>query len=144
MFRNLLETVIEKETLAASTIAFQNSQETNVSVVDIPDSSRRVGLVVRKIGMLPQWTNEGNRILCTVLEVDENHVVSITSPEAWYKSSAVGKRKAFNRHGPMWRVTVGAGNDDPTKYTLGYRRQFVRAGIPVKGWVFFVFCSAFR
>lgn len=130
--KNLLEAVIEKETLATSNFALKNSQEACVSITDIPKSSRRVGLVVRKIGMLPQWTNEGNRILCTVLEVNENHVVSVTSPDSWYKSSAVGKRKAFNRHGPMWRVTVGAGNDDPTKYTLAYRRQFVRAGIPIK------------
>ncbi|EGT52039.1 hypothetical protein CAEBREN_16123 [Caenorhabditis brenneri] len=130
--KNLLEQVIEKETLANSTFAHQSSQETSVTIGDIPETSRRVGLVVRKIGMLPQWTNEGTRILCTVLEVNENHVVSITSPEMWYKSSAVGKRKAFNRHGPMWRVTVGAGNDDPTKYTLAYRRQFAKAGIPTK------------
>ena len=131
--RNLLDDVIKKETLAASALARNDSQETNVAIIDIPHSSRRVGLVVRKIGMLPQWTNDGNRILCTVLEVDENHVVSVTSPDSWYKASAVGKRKAFNRHGPMWRVTVGAGNDDPTKYTLAYRRQFARAGVPTKG-----------
>lgn len=130
--KSLLEDVIKKETLATSSLAHQNSHETNVSIVDIPRSSRRVGLVVRKIGMLPQWTNEGHRILCTVLEVYENHVVSVTSPDSWYKSSAVGKRKAFNRNGPMWRVTVGAGNEDPTKYTLAYRRQFSKAVVPIK------------
>lgn len=130
--KSLLESVIEKETLIASTLSRQTVHESTSTISDISVSSRRVGLVVRKIGMLPQWTNEGTRILCTVLQVDENHVVSVTSPQSWYKSSSVGKRKAFNRHGPMWRVTVGAGNADPTKYTLSYRKQFSRAGVPTK------------
>lgn len=130
--KNLLETVIERETLSSAALTQQNSLQTTVSLTDIPDSSRRVGLVVRKIGMLPQWTTDGNRILCTVLEVNENHVVSVTSPESWYKASVIGKKKAFNRQGPMWRVTVGSGNDDPTKYTHAYRKQFIKASVPVK------------
>ncbi|CAI2347351.1 unnamed protein product [Caenorhabditis sp. 36 PRJEB53466] len=44
----------------------------------------------------------------------------------------VGKRKAFNRNGAMWRVTVGAGNSDPNNYSLSYRRQFLNSGTPVK------------
>uniref|UniRef100_A0A1I7U346 Large ribosomal subunit protein uL3m n=1 Tax=Caenorhabditis tropicalis TaxID=1561998 RepID=A0A1I7U346_9PELO len=133
--KSLLESVVEKERLVSTTLARQCAQETHVSVSDIPESSRRVGLVVQKIGMIPQWTTDGNRILCTVLQVDENHVVSVTSPENWYKASAVGKRKAYNRQGPMWRVTVGTSNDNPTKYTLAYRKQFLKAGIPTKAKV---------
>ncbi|PIC38058.1 hypothetical protein B9Z55_010196 [Caenorhabditis nigoni] len=130
--KTLLETVIEKENQVASTFANQASHQAATSIADIPASSRRVGLVVRKIGMLPQWTKEGGRILCTILEVDENHVVGVTSPDSWYKASAIGKRKAFNRHGPMWKVTVGATNEDPTNYTSAYRKKFTRAGVPVK------------
>lgn len=34
----------------------------------------------------------------------QNHVVSVISPEDWYRTSIVGKRKAFNREGPMHKV----------------------------------------
>ncbi|CAI5445443.1 unnamed protein product [Caenorhabditis angaria] len=126
--KKLLEKVIERE----GTRFGEELDNSKAAITDIGESTRRVGLVVRKIGMLPQWTTNGTRILCTVLEVVENNVVSVTSPEDWYKMSAIGKRKAFNRNGPMWKVTVGSINDDPTKYSVGYRRQFNRAGIPIK------------
>ncbi|VDM73092.1 unnamed protein product, partial [Strongylus vulgaris] len=137
--------------------------------------------------MLPQWTVEGERILCTLLEVCEvsifdvifsisknkhdeghyiehylpfiyflvgklhfdefifsskcnsirctvfqNHVISVVSPEEWYRKSIVGKRKAFNREGPLWKVTVGAVNGDSDRFTRAYRNQFTRACVPVK------------
>uniref|UniRef100_A0AC35U1Y8 39S ribosomal protein L3, mitochondrial n=1 Tax=Rhabditophanes sp. KR3021 TaxID=114890 RepID=A0AC35U1Y8_9BILA len=96
-----------------------------------PDS-RRVGLMATKIGMLPQWLNNGTRILCTVFHIQDNHVVSTTDPETWFKKSFVGKRKAFNRDGPMWKVTVGAINMNPHKLTAPYRRIFDTAGVPCK------------
>ncbi|RCN46060.1 ribosomal protein L3 [Ancylostoma caninum] len=85
--------------------------------------------------MLPQWTVDGDRILCTLLEVCENHVVNTVSPSDWYRKSIVGKRKAFNREGPLWKVTVGAVNGDPDKFTHAYRNQFTRACVPVKKYL---------
>lgn len=41
-----------------------------------------------------------------MIEVPENHVISTTDPDTWYKSSLVGKSKAFGRFGPMWRVSL--------------------------------------
>uniref|UniRef100_A0A158P9C4 Large ribosomal subunit protein uL3m n=1 Tax=Angiostrongylus cantonensis TaxID=6313 RepID=A0A158P9C4_ANGCA len=90
------------------------------------------GLLARKIGMMPQWTITGERILCTLLEICQNHVVSVVSPEDWYRKSIVGKRKAFNREGPLWKVTVGAVNGDANIYTHLYRKQFAKARIPPK------------
>uniref|UniRef100_F1L8Z6 Large ribosomal subunit protein uL3m n=1 Tax=Ascaris suum TaxID=6253 RepID=F1L8Z6_ASCSU len=95
-------------------------------------NSKRVGLLARKLGMLPQWLNNGTRVLCTMLEFPENCVVSAIDPETWYRKSIVGKKKAFGIQGPMWKVTVGAVNADPSKFTHVYRDIFMRQGLPVK------------
>ena len=109
-------------------------------------TSKRTGVLVKKIGVQPQWLNDGRRILCTLLEVLDNHVISYLSPDQWYSQSIVGKRKAFNRHGEFGRLTVGAVTADPTKVlacfkasiytplqlTAEYMAQFSHAGVPPK------------
>ncbi|KAK6022167.1 50S ribosomal protein L3 [Ostertagia ostertagi] len=115
--------------------AATKSQEGEARIADIELPTRRVGLLARKIGMAPQWTVTGDRILCTLLEICENHVVSVVSPDEWYRRSPVGKRKAFNREGPMWKVTVGAVDYDMDRFTQAYRNQFIRAGVPVKKYL---------
>jgi len=96
------------------------------------ETSKRFGLIARKIGMHPLWLNDGTRVLCTLLEIPENHVVSVIDPDTWFKTSLVGKQKAFTRRGPMWRVTVGAININPTFLTPEYRQIFERANVPYK------------
>ena len=48
-------------------------------------NSKRTGLIARKIGMVPQWLNSGTRVLCTILEFPDNHVVSAVDPETWFR-----------------------------------------------------------
>ncbi|CEF66253.1 39S ribosomal protein L3, mitochondrial [Strongyloides ratti] len=95
-------------------------------------NSKRVGLLGTKIGMFPQWLNDGTRVLCTLLHIQDNHVISTVSPDEWFTNSIVGKRKAFGRFGPMWKVTVGAINANPRKFTSQYRRMFDSLSIPCK------------
>ncbi|KHJ93906.1 DNA-directed RNA polymerase II subunit RPB2 family protein [Oesophagostomum dentatum] len=130
--RALLHEVVAAERKAAASLALASSQQSEATIADIEPPTRRIGLLVRKIGMLPQWTSSGDRILCTLLEVCQNHVVSTVSPADWYRKSIVGKRKAFNREGPLWKVTVGAVDADSEKFTGSYRKQFTRACVPVK------------
>ncbi|CAJ0598742.1 unnamed protein product [Cylicocyclus nassatus] len=130
--RTLLCEVVAAEKRAAMSLAATSTQQCEAALAEIEPPVRRVGLLVRKIGMLPQWTVDGDRILCTLLEVRENHVVSVISPEEWYRRSIVGKRKAFNREGPLWKVTVGAINGNYDRFTHAYRKQFERACVPVK------------
>lgn len=40
----------------------------------------------------------------------------------------MGKRKAFGKYGPMWKITVGAVNANPLNFTSTYRAIFDRAG----------------
>ncbi|VDK30052.1 unnamed protein product, partial [Anisakis simplex] len=48
------------------------------------ENSKRIGLLGRKIGMLPQWLNDGTRVLCTLIEFKDNSVVSAVDPDTWY------------------------------------------------------------
>lgn len=47
--------------------------------------SNRVGLLARKIGVFPQWTVDGTRFLCTLLEFPKNLVISAIDPETYYR-----------------------------------------------------------
>nr|CDJ94308.1 Ribosomal protein L3 domain containing protein [Haemonchus contortus] len=132
--RELLREVKEAEKSCANHLSAPSSQsEAKIAEIELP--TRRVGLLARKIGMTPQWTITGDRVLCTLLEICQNHVISVTSPDEWYRRSIVGKRKAFNREGPMWKVTVGAVDYDADRFSLAYRRQFIRAGVPTKKYL---------
>ncbi|KRX15627.1 putative electron transfer flavoprotein subunit alpha, mitochondrial [Trichinella nelsoni] len=92
--------------------------------------SVRTGLVCRKIGVIPQYFKHGTRVLCTLLEAKEkvldNHVISYTDPEKWYKYSKIGKKEGLKMLG---RLTVGVQSDDPQKFTAAYRGIFEKAGV---------------
>ncbi|KRZ78020.1 Electron transfer flavoprotein subunit alpha, mitochondrial [Trichinella papuae] len=92
--------------------------------------SVRTGLVCRKIGVIPQYFKNGTRVLCTLLEAKEkvldNHVISYTDPEKWYKYSKIGKKEGLKILG---RLTVGVQSDDPQKFTAAYRGIFEKAGV---------------
>uniref|UniRef100_A0AC34R8B9 Uncharacterized protein n=1 Tax=Panagrolaimus sp. JU765 TaxID=591449 RepID=A0AC34R8B9_9BILA len=84
-----------------SAIDFSNRPITGETFTD---SSRRTGMVGIKIGMMPQWcTNRGERVLCTAIHFPSNEVISVVDPETWYKTSDIGKRKAYTRYGPMYK-----------------------------------------
>ncbi|MCP9259142.1 F-box/SPRY domain-containing protein 1 [Dirofilaria immitis] len=105
-------------------------QETNLP--EWTPESNRIGMLARKIGVLPQWGVDGTRFLCTLLEFPRNLVISAVDPETYYRISIVGRRKAYGRYGARWRVTVGAVDDSPTKFTARYRATFERHGFSVK------------
>ncbi|KFD54344.1 hypothetical protein M513_04886 [Trichuris suis] len=88
--------------------------------------SVRCGLVCRKLGTLPQYTRDGTRVLCTLVQVLDNHVISYTDPETWYKNSSVGKKEGLKRLG---RITIGADSADPQLFTAAYRGLFLKAGV---------------
>ncbi|GMT18723.1 hypothetical protein PFISCL1PPCAC_10020, partial [Pristionchus fissidentatus] len=130
--RDLLSRVYEAERKMGESRVEEGKAAIEAKKMPLVDNHRRVGLLVKKIGMMPQWTKDGTRMLCTLLEVPSNNVISVTSPDEWYRKSMVGKRKAFNRDGPMWKVTVGAGEGEAWRFTSSYRAQFARAGTSVK------------
>ncbi|KAF7638421.1 FAD_binding_2 domain-containing protein [Meloidogyne graminicola] len=68
------------------------------------DTSKRIGMVGRKIGMTLQWMNDGTRCLCTMIHFPDNVVLSANDPETWWRHSVTGKQKAFGKRGPLWSV----------------------------------------
>jgi len=96
------------------------------------ENSKRIGLIGRKIGMTLQWLKNGTRLLCTMIHIPDNHVISALDPDTWFRRSSVGKKKAFGKNGQFWSQMVGAINHDSPFYTDVYRRIFERVGIPYK------------
>lgn len=109
----------------------KNLPDCSVNAYNI-DSSRRIGLVGRKIGMTLQWMKDGTRCLCTMIHFPDNVVLSANDPEIWYRYSPTGKLKAFGKRGTFWSQIVGALDQESVFYSHEYRRIFERAGVPCK------------
>ncbi|KAE9549435.1 hypothetical protein FO519_007348 [Halicephalobus sp. NKZ332] len=97
------------------------------------EDSKRVGMVGIKIGMLPQWCQKrGERVLCTAIHFPSNEVISVVDPETWYRTNPVGKRKAYTRYGPMFKVTIGAGDLKSVLHMSPFDKVLMRRGINPK------------
>lgn len=84
-YRELLDQVVSVERQIISKGNQNVDKVNNAKIANIEPETRRVGnmlritfeiltllgLLARKIGMLPQWTVTGERMLCTLLEVTE-------------------------------------------------------------------------
>uniref|UniRef100_A0A915EFA1 Large ribosomal subunit protein uL3m n=1 Tax=Ditylenchus dipsaci TaxID=166011 RepID=A0A915EFA1_9BILA len=105
------------------------------------ETSKRIGLVGKKLGMAPQWSVDGKRILCTLIHVGDNHVVDVVDPETWFRKSLTGKRKAYGHYGPRWNVLVGAFDRESALYTKERRSLFDNADVPCKEAVIGMVCT---
>lgn len=92
-------------------------------------NSRRCGLITRKIGQYPMWTNSGDIIWTTLLQVADNHVVKYTPPEEVDSPRKPNKFLLPNKYGCL---LVGAESCDPQKFTKEYCGLFSPAGLPPK------------
>lgn len=88
--------------------------------------SRRIGMIGRKIGILPYWTTAGKRGLMTVIHFPDNHVI---------KSYGVDEYAKQVVHQNRWRsegsacVVVGAESVDPQEVSAAYGGLFKEAGL---------------
>ncbi|CAL1273607.1 unnamed protein product [Larinioides sclopetarius] len=93
--------------------------------------SVRAGLIARKIGIYPMWTKSGKRILTTLLQVVDNHVIRYNPPEIFsqskYKDSlAPSDTRTYGS------LVVGAESADPQLFTAAYNGLFAEAGVMPK------------
>jgi len=100
--------------------------------------TRRCGVLALKIGTVPQWLNDGTRVLCTMFQILDCHVVNYTSPEEWDEQFAYDKftrigpgvlRKLQEKRGKFGVQTVGAMSCDPQRFSDEYSGLFSKAGI---------------
>ncbi|CAG0886510.1 unnamed protein product [Darwinula stevensoni] len=96
-------------------------------------TSRRCGLIARKIGVYPLWKKDGSRFLSTLLQVVDNHVIKYIPPEEWIKT-VKGKKwyKPFKDPPKFGVLIVGAESADPQLFTKEYCGLFAESGVMPK------------
>ena len=90
------------------------------------ETSKRIGLIGKKISIQPYWTKQGIRGLMSVIHFPDNHVVKSYSAEEYAKQVI---------HQLRWRsdgsacVVVGAESANPQEVSAAYAGLFKEAGI---------------
>ena len=89
----------------------------------------RTGVLARKLGCSYQWTKQGRRITCTVLQVTDNHVIKYHPPEEYAK---IGRPISVRRFSGLGCIIVGADSRDPRQFTAEYNGLFDESGVMPK------------
>ncbi|XP_071036392.1 large ribosomal subunit protein uL3m isoform X2 [Parasteatoda tepidariorum] len=93
-------------------------------------SSIRTGVIARKIGIYPLWTKSGQRIMTTLLQVLDNHVIRYNPPEIFSQSKYYDDCKDPSK--VYGSLVVGAESADPQLFTAAYNGLFAEAGVMPK------------
>lgn len=86
---------------------------------------RRSGLIARKIGVVPMWRKDGTKMLTTMLQIEDNHVIKYFAPDE-YNPAQKPRVKNLRKFGC---VLVGAGSADPSLFTKEYCGLFRESGV---------------
>ncbi|XP_015912199.2 large ribosomal subunit protein uL3m isoform X1 [Parasteatoda tepidariorum] len=92
--------------------------------------SIRTGVIARKIGIYPLWTKSGQRIMTTLLQVLDNHVIRYNPPEIFSQSKYYDDCKDPSK--VYGSLVVGAESADPQLFTAAYNGLFAEAGVMPK------------
>lgn len=90
--------------------------------------SRRAGVIARKIGNMPLWKKDGKKIMTTMLQVEDNHVIKYIPPEEFHPMQ-MPKVKRLHRFGCLM---IGACGTDPSMFTKAYCGLFADSGVAPK------------
>jgi len=95
--------------------------------------TKRVGLLARKIGVVPMWYANGTRVATTMLQVEDNHVIKYIPPEDFEKTY-LAQKKGIPKVGDtqLGSLVVGALSSDPQKFTKDYCGLFTDSGVMPK------------
>uniref|UniRef100_A0A336MDX4 Large ribosomal subunit protein uL3m n=1 Tax=Culicoides sonorensis TaxID=179676 RepID=A0A336MDX4_CULSO len=113
---------------------YESPVKSIVNIADLPKAewtpqSRRTGVIAKKIGVYPLWLKDGTKILTTLLQVVDNHVIKYMSPEE-YDPPRKGRRGVIRN--PKACLLVGAVSTDPSLLTKQYCGLFDKAGVMPK------------
>lgn len=92
---------------------------------------RRCGLIARKIGVMPMWRKDGTKLMTTMLQVDDNHVIRYSEPDE-YNPAQTPRVKNVSKFGCL---LVGAGSADPSLFTKEYCGLFSDSGVMPKRYL---------
>ncbi|KAK7055018.1 54S ribosomal protein L3 [Halocaridina rubra] len=90
------------------------------------EKSHRCGVIARKIGVYPMWKKDGTRLLTTLLQVSDNHVIKYIPPEELANTYF---RQKLNRNPNTAGLVVGADSLDPRQVTKEFHSLFSESGI---------------
>ena len=107
------------------------------SWIDCDIRTTRVGLLGRKIGVVPMWYKNGKQVLATMLQIEDNHVVKYIPAEDFAKTTVAQRRIRPYIMKPTASISrgslvVGALSADPSKFTKDYCGLFTESGIMPK------------
>lgn len=93
------------------------------------DGMARTGVIGRKVGKFLMWSNNGDRIMTTVVHVSDNHVIRYHSPEEYAK---IGRPLDRERYKGLGCIIVGSDSRDPRMFTAEYNGLFNESGVMPK------------
>lgn len=94
-------------------------------------TSRRAGVMARKMGQCPLWKKNGEKIITTMLQVQDNHVIKYIPPGE-YQPTHKPKHKNLSKLGCLM---VGACGTDPAMLTKAYCGLFAGTGVAPKKYL---------
>lgn len=94
-------------------------------------TTRRTGVIARKIGNVPLWTKEGKKMWTTMLQVEDNHVIKYIPPGE-YQPTQKPKHLRLHQYGCLM---VGACGTDPSLFTKAYCGLFANTGVAPKKYL---------
>ncbi|XP_035213051.1 39S ribosomal protein L3, mitochondrial-like isoform X2 [Stegodyphus dumicola] len=127
--RDFLQEVISERFLKPGESPLKNQVE-NERAKWTPNSVR-TGLIARKIGIYPMWTKDGKRILTTLLQVVDNHVIRYNPPEI-FSQSKYSNVYLKDKSKVLGSLVVGAESADPQLFTAAYNGLFAESGVMPK------------
>ncbi|KAL7304021.1 hypothetical protein TKK_0003491 [Trichogramma kaykai] len=99
------------------------------SAVEWSPSYQRAGLIARKIGVYPMWMKDGRKVLTTLFQVADNHVIKYQPPETY--KPMITKRKT-SLPPSKGSLIIGADSADPQLFTKEYCGLFEESGVMPK------------
>ncbi|CAH0404949.1 unnamed protein product [Chilo suppressalis] len=90
-------------------------------------TTRRVGLIARKIGNYPVWSNNGKKMQTTLLQVVDNHVIKYIPPEE-FKPMLTTERN-WREKRKLGCMLVGSETINPSTVTKDYCGLFNSVGM---------------
>ncbi|XP_058791599.1 large ribosomal subunit protein uL3m [Phymastichus coffea] len=90
---------------------------------------RRVGVIAKKLGVVPMYMKDGTKVSSTLFQVVDNHVIKYTPPEE-YEAKITKKKNPFPAKTGC--ILVGAESKDPQLFTKEYCGLFAEAGVMPK------------
>lgn len=93
------------------------------------EGTARTGLIGKKLGTFPMWTNTGQRLLTTCLMISDNHVIKYHPPEEFAR---IGRPVDRRRYQGLGCIIVGSDSEDPRRFTAEYNGLFKESGVMTK------------